>query len=232
MATAKLCSIDGCGKRVKARGWCVAHYAKVRKYGDPLADFRKPPTSFGPCAIPGCPEIGSSARQMLCSGHTHRKHRYGDPLAGVRGKRAKNGIPYQWLLEHIGHQARECLIWPFARRNQGYGGVVTPDGRMMGAHREMCIQAHGLPPFPDAIAAHSCGNGHVGCVNPKHLGWATTRENSLDKNVHRASSLTEIQIRAMRLLAGSFSVPELADIFGIKQWVVPTIIDRKVSTCL
>ena len=32
----KTCSIDGCQKPLLARGWCSAHYAKWKKYGDPL----------------------------------------------------------------------------------------------------------------------------------------------------------------------------------------------------
>lgn len=29
------CSIKGCGKPARARGWCIAHWARWRKYGDP-----------------------------------------------------------------------------------------------------------------------------------------------------------------------------------------------------
>lgn len=30
------CSIEGCIRPVKARGWCQTHYARFRRYGDPL----------------------------------------------------------------------------------------------------------------------------------------------------------------------------------------------------
>ena len=30
------CTIDGCEKKILARGWCAAHYKRWRLYGDPL----------------------------------------------------------------------------------------------------------------------------------------------------------------------------------------------------
>lgn len=33
----KTCSIDGCDRRAKARGWCGAHYMHWHTYGDPVA---------------------------------------------------------------------------------------------------------------------------------------------------------------------------------------------------
>ncbi len=37
-----LCLIDGCEKPAKARHLCEAHYAKLRRYGDPLVDRSGP----------------------------------------------------------------------------------------------------------------------------------------------------------------------------------------------
>jgi len=33
----KTCKIDGCERPAKGRGWCTTHWARWRKYGDPLA---------------------------------------------------------------------------------------------------------------------------------------------------------------------------------------------------
>lgn len=36
----KSCSIPGCEKRVRARGWCSTHYSRWERFGDPLAKVR------------------------------------------------------------------------------------------------------------------------------------------------------------------------------------------------
>jgi hypothetical protein len=82
------------------------------------------------------------------------------------------------------HQGKECLIWPFSRDlKRGYGYAWTK-GKTVAAHREMCRAAHGEPPFAGACATHTCGKGHEGCVNPRHLRWATQRQNIADKEKH------------------------------------------------
>ena len=43
MAEAKrICSIEGCGKRHYARGWCDAHYRRWKRNGDPLGGKAAP----------------------------------------------------------------------------------------------------------------------------------------------------------------------------------------------
>ena len=34
------CSIEGCERASRARGWCLAHYRKWQRHGDPLAGVR------------------------------------------------------------------------------------------------------------------------------------------------------------------------------------------------
>ena len=90
----------------------------------------------------------------------------------------------QWIAEHVAHQGDECLIWPFCRsQTTGYGKLQV-DGKHTNGHRVICERAHGPAPTKKHQAAHSCGRGHEGCVNPKHLRWATCRENLADRIEH------------------------------------------------
>ena len=132
-----------------------------------------------------------------------------------------------WLETHRSYQGDECLIWPFWRAHGGYGAVYENDYKRTGAHRLMCKLAHGEPPASDLEAAHSCGNGHAGCVNPKHLSWKTRAENVSDippekrgrsrGEKHGRSRLTEVDIRSIRdeIASRSATARSLAKRYGV-----------------
>jgi len=81
-----------------------------------------------------------------------------------------------WLIVHKDYpHADFCLIWPFARLNNGYGST-TRDGHFERAHRLMCEMIHGPAPAERPFAAHTCNRGHEGCVNPHHLVWKSVKD--------------------------------------------------------
>jgi hypothetical protein len=128
------------------------------------------------CSVDGC-DRAAQVRD-LCRMHHKRVWRTGS----VERKIAKPGEPALFLKSHVDFDGADCLIWPFGRSG-GYG-YLDMNGKICGAHREMCILAHGEPPFADADAAHSCGNGKQGCIHPKHLRWATAKQNVQDQIAH------------------------------------------------
>src|SRR6185503_14814151 len=93
--------------------------------------------------------------------------------------KAKGGN-FLWIKGHALYALDDCLIWPFCRTQSGYGHIGY-EGKLWTAHRLMCQVAHGEPPTPKHVAAHECGNGHLGCVNPRHLRWKTQSENQHDR---------------------------------------------------
>lgn len=51
----RVCSIDGCEKKVQGRGWCAAHYRRWRIYGDPLTARRSThPEGRRVCTVADC----------------------------------------------------------------------------------------------------------------------------------------------------------------------------------
>lgn len=71
------CSIDGCDKPARGRGWCVKHWKRWRTHGDPLY-VRPAPLPPPRCAVADCnkPKHGF----IYCSKHYQRYVKSGDPL--------------------------------------------------------------------------------------------------------------------------------------------------------
>lgn len=227
----RICSVDGCGKEIVARGLCDMHYRRLKKHGDPHKKIVREAAGIRPCVIAGCE--GSTGMpgtaRGLCASHYNRWQKHGDPVAGGTSPHA----PIQWIRDHAGYEGDDCLTWPFSRGNAGYGKIQI-NGKSSPASRRMCIEAHGNPPDPKMEAAHSCGNGHLGCVNPRHLRWLTQREN-LDERArirkgraHFNARLGPIDVLGVRLMAQSASYAEVGAQFGMSPIHVGKIVRRYI----
>lgn len=145
------------------------------------------------------------------------KRTRGQGWCSTRGQ----GKGYAFLLGLVGHQGDACVPWPMFRSN-GYGQLGHL-GKMHYAHRLMCELAKGPPPSPAHEAAHSCGQGANGCVNPNHLSWKTTSENQRDRAAHGTKStgstgkVSPEQAAEIRALKGKLKQREVADLYGISR---------------
>lgn len=131
------------------------------------------------CKIDGCGKV--AYQRGWCNAHYKRWWRYGDPLGGS----TPWGAAKTFILQAAVADAEECVIYPFYRTPDGYGWMKTPSGHL-GAHVYVAILAHGDKPTPSHEACHSCGNGRLGCVNPKHIYWGTRSDNV--KDAYRAGA--------------------------------------------
>lgn len=171
------------------------------------------------CSVDGCGREAQVQKSQLCNRHRLRLAKYGDPLGGG----VHHGEPQEWLLAHVNHSGEDCLIWPFAKKDDGYAHMSGGER----AHRVMCRLAHGAPPSQLYIAAHSCGNGHLGCIHPGHLRWATKKDNQADRILHGTSSrgensphakLTTADVLSIRRRIGQGDMGKvIAADFGISQ---------------
>lgn len=84
------CSVPTCTRSHYAKGWCAAHYNRLKTYGDVLADkpFRVTKRHPRECSVGGCTRDVHS--KELCSGHYQRWAKYGDPLAPSRRDTGRN----------------------------------------------------------------------------------------------------------------------------------------------
>lgn len=140
-----------------------------------------------------------------------------------------------WIEDHLSYAGDECIAWPFTKSKEGYGRIWAY-GRMYPSYRLMCELAHGGPENPDLQAAHSCGNGRFGCMNPKHLRWATRAENEADKKKHGtvgrgaknpAAKLSDFDVEAIREIAPYATQATLCRHYGISSTQISRIVNGK-----
>ena len=181
------------------------------------------------CSVEGCDR--QAFAKGLCGAHYDRHRKHGDPTTGGP-LRTANGRPLAWVIEQSVAETDDCIPWPFRRDEQGRGKLQIKGTRII-ASRYMCRLVHGEPPTPKHHAAHSCGNGHVGCMNPKHLRWATPKENSADQKLHGTqqrgeryglAKLSDANAALILSLKGSGTTQQsLADRFGVHQSTISDI---------
>lgn len=178
------------------------------------------------CSVEGC---GRPVKcKSLCCGHYERQRRLGSPTAG---QRAFRGEALRFFREVIlRFKGDDCLTWPYGKPDGR--ARMAYEGRDVLVSRIACEKVNGLPPTPKHQAAHLCGNGHLGCVNPRHLSWKTHTENMADKLIHGThnrgerhgmAKLKTEDVLAIRSLRYSASQDEIARKFGVCPQYVGTI---------
>jgi hypothetical protein len=138
-------------------------------------------------------------------------------------KRAKPGEARAFVSVAAAHIGEECLFWPYGRNSAGYGHVGGKAGWFL-VHRLVCEAVHGAAPDDKPEAAHLCGNGHLGCCNPAHLAWKSSKENKADNIAHgkttRGERMWMCKLRAsdvifIRRNAHTMSRKAMGDKFGV-----------------
>lgn len=195
--------------------------------------YRQRMADSGPrCSVLGCGKKRDT--RGFCPAHYSRWKDHGDPLAGG----PCNGDRLKWIADHVDYQGDDCLLWPFGRQegkdgaHRGYFSIRA-DGKNLGAHVFMCRLVHGEKPDNKDLAAHSCGNGHRGCVNPKHLRWATYKENVEDAFLHGTvrvgedhhyAKLTEDDVRRIRVLGRTLTQKSIGKLFGVTRHTIARVL--------
>lgn len=136
----KTCSVDGCERPHKARGWCLAHWKRWYRNGDVQAD--KPFETPDQCTVSVCE--GEHHAKGLCKAHYNRQRRGVDTSSRVNRSR----------------EDRVCSVEGCDRRYRARGFCASHYRRFM---------EHGSPlpdkPLrsntPDTCTAEGCSNDYL-----------------------------------------------------------------------
>jgi len=137
-----------------------------------------------------------------------------------------------WVRDHRTYQGDDCLIYPYSKGRSGYGSYERA-GKVIYVHRYMCEFRNGPSPSEAHHAAHTCGNGGLACVNPRHVEWKTNSENQLDRRRHgttknRRRLLTGEQAAEIRSMKGIEFGRITAERFGVTETTVRQIQSGKI----
>lgn len=228
MKKSRLCSVSGCEKEVKAKSYCQSHYARLLRHGNPLAGNRPPSPLSSSCEEVGCEN--KIHAKGLCNTHYRRKLKHGT----TKYEDIKYIPCERWIEENKLYDGSDCIVWPFYRSSTGRGMALWK-GKRMTAPRAMCYAVCGDPDHDLMEAAHSCGNGHLGCMNPRHLRWASHMENVEERALHgrdrrgeeiNTAKLTESDVRTIRSMNSSLSSNGIAKMYGVTKSTIVKVRNR------
>lgn len=151
------CTIEGCEKVARGRGYCQMHYMRFRRHGDPLANPRN--KVEGLCVVPDC----SSPQYAREHCHGHYKRLIEDrPMAGaVRqrnrwedGKKVcpgcdtlKEAEDFPKVKDRRGSWCRACHKYSQKRMKYGleraeYDEMVSDGCQVCGSDGDLVIDHH------------------------------------------------------------------------------------------
>lgn len=199
-----LCTIEGCERQLRARGWCATHWARWRRHGDPSEGAAKPAAT---CDVVEC--TGRIQGHGLCPKHYHRR------------RRGTQVVRPETLLERVEASISiedGCWIWTSTISSNGYP-TIGDAGQSLYAHRWMLEQVLGRRLAAGEFTCHHCDR--PACVNPAHLFVGTPADNVADMHAKGRGITTPLDERALAWLwKRGLPAPDIGLLLNVRTTVV------------
>lgn len=98
MQATRTCTIDGCERPARRRGWCGAHHQRFLRHGDPLGGGPDRAAAPPVCVVEGCDK--APVGRGLCNSHWKA-----DRLADSEYRERKNAAWRAWAETHADQRA-------------------------------------------------------------------------------------------------------------------------------
>jgi hypothetical protein len=136
--------------------------------------------------------------------------------------------PRRFFEKAFNVETNECIFWPYSTGRHG-SAKITIEKKTLYICHIYCEKVYGPRPSIEYEVAHSCGNGHLSCINKKHLRWATHMENEEDKKIHETygKKLTSKDVLNIRKLSITMSSRKISQIYKVKKRTINQIISRE-----
>lgn len=198
----RTCLVDSCegaaGVPGSARGWCLKHYKRWTRYGDPLGE-RHLAVGIDTCSISGCGDLVRA--RGWCVRHYTRWVRYGDAESRMPGEvrdgrrvcpRCIEDLPVE-TFSPTGSYCRPCAL------------VVTAASRVI----------HPYVPVPGTAAVCDCCS-QAFMANGRRSRYCSPACSRADKN---RANWKHCQARRARLRTAFVEVFDRREIFKRDNWI-------------
>lgn len=172
------CSVDGCSRRVKSRGWCETHYKRWNRHGDPLVTLA--PDASRSCAFDGRSRAVRGGALGWCRSHYRQVQRGVDPFPLFTRTTRRGG----GTVDRHGYRRVSAPGHPNATGN----GTILE-------HRLVMSKALGRPLLPEENVHHLNGDRLDNRIENLEL-WVTRQPVG-----QRASDLVERALAILTLYA-------------------------------
>lgn len=182
MQSTRTCTVDGCDRPSRARGWCKMHWHRWRRHGDPMVvDVGPKPTHVG-CLVDGCDSKHHA--QGYCTKHWQRVRKHGDPLYEGNHYPGRNrlavptyeGMHKRLMYDRGKASAHKCVDCGKTAREWSYDGGCPNELRSEVGKYTLAYSVDQKRYSPRCVSCHRRKDGIITRARDSRGGWAADDE--------------------------------------------------------